>query len=519
MPVLQSIFYFVFNFLLISNGYAANVYIRDGGTGDGSAWNNALDALPTTLVRGNVYYVAGGSYPGKTFNTAASGTTLITIKGATVADHGTATGWDNAYSVENTQATWTSGVTFNTSYWLFDGSVGPTWSKTTTQYGFKFSVMSYPIGIYNLSSAISNITVSHITATAPAGDVEKFFVSTDNSTKSVNNVTISHCLGNGWSNFVWATSAGLLMDNWLIEYNVILNGYSSAAVHGEDINNNYGHLDNLTVRYNWFEGRGPSTGSIVVLNGPAGPYFIYGNVFKDMEGGDGIIAGVHYTLSGVIYNNTFIRVDNGYGNGQWIGHDVSANVYNNIIYDGVAAIGANFTGTLNYNAYFDTTSTPSEANRQTGSGSPFVNEAGDNLHLATATNAGTTVSSPYNTDVTGQTRGADGTWDRGAYEYVSVSAPVISGITCSPTSIQSPSGTTDCTGSASNTPTSWSWSVSSCASASCTTSDTDSVATYTCSYGGACTICATATNAGGTSDQYCTSAGYLKSKIRKGMAN
>ena len=30
------------------------------------------------------------------------------------------------------------------------------------------------------------------------------------------------------------------MDNWLIEYNVILNGFSSAAYHGEDMNNNYG---------------------------------------------------------------------------------------------------------------------------------------------------------------------------------------------------------------------------------------------------------------------------------------
>jgi hypothetical protein len=401
---------------------AANHYIRSGATGTktGTDWTNAYTSLPSTLVRGDTYYIAGGSYSGRTFNTPASGTSVITIKGATIADHGTDTGWNTTYSVENTQATWTSGVTFNTSYWIFDGSVGPKWSKTMTQYGFKFNPVNYAVRVYNLSSAISDIKISHIAATAPAGDVEKFFLSTDNSTKSVSNVTLSNSLLDGWSNAVWATSAGLLMNNWLVEYNVILNGYSSARVHGEDINNNYGHLDNLTVRYNWFEGRGPSTGSIVVLNGPAGPYYIYGNIFKNMKGGDGIITGVHYPLSGFIYNNTFVKVDNGYGNGNWIGHDVSATVYNNLIYNSVAQIGANFSGKLDYNAYFATTSTPTEAHRQTGTGSPFVNEPSNDLRLVAATSPGIDISAPSDTnkvDIDGITLGGDGSWDRGAFQF------------------------------------------------------------------------------------------------------
>lgn len=401
---------------------AANHFIRAGaaGTNNGNDWTNAYTSLPTTLVRGDAYYIAGGSYSGRTFNTPASGTSVITIKGATIADHGIDTGWSDTYSVENTQATWTSGVIFNTSYWIFDGSVGPNWSRTTSQYGFKFNPVNYVAKVYNLSSAISDVKISHITATAPAGDVEKFFLSTDNSTKSVNNVTFSHCLVNGWSNAVWATSAGLLMNNWLIEYNVILNGYSSAANHGEDINNNYGHLDNLTVRYNWFEGRSTGTGSIVVLNGPAGPYYIYGNVFKNMIGGDGIIAGIHYALNGAIYNNTFDNVDNGYKNGDWIGHDVSATVNNNMIYNSIASIGANFTGTKDYNAYFKTTNTPTEAHIQTGTGSPFVNEPGNDMHLSAATSAGINISAPSDTnktDVDGKTLGGDGIWDRGAFQF------------------------------------------------------------------------------------------------------
>lgn len=400
---------------------AANHYIRSGATGsnNGTDWSNAYTSLPTTLVRGDTYYIAGGSYSGRTFNTPASGTQIITIKGARATDHGTDTGWSSSYSVESTQATWTSGIQFTTSYWVFDGSVGPNLSKTATAYGFKINPTAFAIQVYNLSSAISDITLSHIAATAPSGDLEKYFVVTNDSTKSVNNVTVSHCLADGWENAIKATSMGLTMGNWLVEYNVILNGYSSPAFHGEDINNNGGYIDNLTVRYNWFEGRSSGTGSIVCLNAPCGPFYIYGNVFKNMVGGDGIITGVHYPISGEIYNNTFDHVDNGYGNGAWIGHDVSANVYNNIIYNGVAGIGANFTGKKDYNAYFKTTITPTEAHGQIGTASPFVNEPGNDLHLLAASNAGTTFSAPYNVDIDGKARGGDGTWDRGAFEFVS----------------------------------------------------------------------------------------------------
>ncbi|MGZ3769004.1 MAG: hypothetical protein ACXVCP_06910 [Bdellovibrio sp.] len=413
--------------LISESAIAANHYIRSGATGSnsGNDWSNAYTSLPSVLVRGDTYYIAGGSYAGKTFDTPESGTSVIAIKGATVADHGIATGWSDTYSVENAQAIWTSNVEFITSYWIFDGVVGPNLSKTESQYGFKFSTMAKPISIYNLSTAISNITVSHITATAPTDDIEKYFIQTDNSTKSVNNVTFSHCLVNGWENAVWATSNALLMDNWLVEYNVILNGFSSATNHGEDINNNYGYLNNLTIRYNWFEGRTTGTASIVCLNAPCGAYYIYGNVFKNMIGGDGIITGGWYPLSGAIYNNTFDNVDNGYGNGDWIGHDVSAIAYNNLIYNSVASIGANFTGKMDYNAYFQTTKTPSEAHGQIGSGSPFVNETANDLRLLVATSAGTILSSPYNMDLTGKVRGADGNWDRGAMEFVSSSLPPV----------------------------------------------------------------------------------------------
>lgn len=111
--------------------------------------------------------------------------------------------------------------------------------------------------------------------------------------------------------------------------------------------------------------------------------------------------------------------------------------------------------------------------------------------------------------------GATGSMSDASIAQGGGSPPVVSGISCSPTSIQSP-GTTDCTATASNTPTSYSWSVSSCSLATCSTSDTDSVATFTCQYGGPCDPCVIASNADGSSSQYCTSSAYLHVKVRKG---
>src|SRR5687767_4517693 len=84
------------------NVEAANHYIRAGAAGSVpcSDWTsaNACNALPATLVRGDTYYIAGGNYAGYTFDDAAVGTTTITIKHATINDHGTATGWNDAFA-------------------------------------------------------------------------------------------------------------------------------------------------------------------------------------------------------------------------------------------------------------------------------------------------------------------------------------------------------------------------------------------------------------------------------------
>src|ERR1017187_8394658 len=45
---------------------AATHYVRASATGsnDGSSWASAFTSIPTSLVRGDTYYIAGGTFPG-----------------------------------------------------------------------------------------------------------------------------------------------------------------------------------------------------------------------------------------------------------------------------------------------------------------------------------------------------------------------------------------------------------------------------------------------------------------------
>ncbi|MGZ3745094.1 MAG: hypothetical protein ACXVBQ_14625 [Pseudobdellovibrionaceae bacterium] len=415
---------------------AASHYIRSGASGSTCAdWSNACGSLPASLIRGDTYYIANGSYAGRTFNTATSGTLPIIIKGAILADHGTDTGWSNSYSVNaaegGSQAIWTSQMTFSTSYWVFDGSVGPVWSKTPSDYGFKIaSTMVEPIYIGSSDKTnTTNFVISHIAATALSGDYGKVFVRTSNTSGQTDNVTISHNYLDGWANDYMATSplgGTNYQDNWVFEYNVSLNGFSSVNNHGEDINNTYGIMNNQVTRYNWFEGRTSGTGVIVANAADNINAQVYGNVFKNMAAGNGLITGTSAgnLVSPQVYNNTFLNKSS--DSGGWIGSNVTGTplVYNNLIYN----MDASMSVSGDYNAYFSATNIPTEIHGQIGSGNPFVNLSANDLRLSAPTLAGISLASPYNVDVLATLRGADGTFDRGAFEYASGSsvAPTLS---------------------------------------------------------------------------------------------
>lgn len=434
-------------FLLSLQAFAANHYVRAAASGaaSGADWTNACtdftgSCAVASLVRGDTYYVGTGAYAGRTFSTAASGSTLITIKGATVADHGAATGWSNTFSVSNadggTQATFSIFPAFTTSHWIFDGAVGPLWDTTPADFGFKMTDGldgGVVVGAFN--STGSDITVSHITALADSANNEKLFLQTANQTNEWDSITVSHSLMNGWQNCMMIRgNPGVTDVGWVLEYNTILNIYSNVTNnHGECMNPNSGGANGMIVRYNLIKGRSGAgdglTGVIVANNSNNTNCWVYGNVIDNVLSGNGTITG---TSSGnmnsctVIYN-TFLNIPHAGGNNiiGGTGQGTSNSAQNNVFYNEDGAIGAGWT--TDWNSYFTVTNSPTETHKQTGSGDPFVNSAGGNYQLTTDTTAGNTLSNSLPTgctvgvncediDALGVQHGANGTNDRGALQ-------------------------------------------------------------------------------------------------------
>jgi hypothetical protein len=438
--------FFLFILVMIPGlATATNHYVLSSakGNGSGTDWTNACtdftgSCAVGSLVRGDTYYVGTGTYSGRTFNTSASSTSVITIKGATVADHGTDTGWTAAFSVSTTdggsQAVWTNEVDFTTSNWTFDGSVGPLWDTTPADYGFKFSdglsrgsTLGVSGSVSNNGSAISNITMSHISALATSNDVEKEFIEGATSGGAHSNCTISHSLFNGWQGLVMTKGqSGTAYSNWVIEYNVMLNGSSTSANHGEWINPNERPIDGWTIAFNLFRGYSGSagmTGTIVANNSDNDSSQIYGNVFDGLRVGNGVITGTSQGKlnNALVYNNTFLNMTSDSGNAIGGTGQGSGNVaLNNLFYNTSAQMGGGFSS--DYDAFYSAKNAPSEAHGQTGSGNPFVNSAGGNYELTADTSAWSALSAPFNIDADEVSRVSS----RGAYQFSSASGASVS---------------------------------------------------------------------------------------------
>lgn len=402
---------------------AAEHCVRAGASGSGSGvdWTNAYTALPSTLTRGDTYYIADGTYAGYQFNDLESGTTLITIKKATVADHGTSTGWDNAYG--DGVATFTGSLFFMTDDWVFDGQVGGGPGSWHSGHGFKVSgsiqinpswndVHTWEVGVDNGGD---DTAIRHV-------EIEGTLTpSTDDSISFANNtgVTISHVWTRNGDNCPFNI---FVSTNWVVEYSSN-SEFASSEEHHAEIFFLYGKGGG-EIRYNLFRWA-ESTGGIMVHNPDEAAVHIHGNVFYRASGetwsygGDGLV-GTWTNRADLechnlyVVNNTFINIpDNAAGPiGTTPG---SVRVWkNNYFYNSDTGL-PNAAWTADYNHYQDSGS-ESESNGTTGTGDPFVDFASYDFRLESNTTAGEDLGSTYGTDMLGNTRT---TWTRGAIEFQS----------------------------------------------------------------------------------------------------
>src|SRR6266542_4109676 len=280
---------------------AANHYIRAGATGanNGTDWSNAWTTLPGSYVRGDTYYVADGTYVGNfVFSTPESGSALITFQKAVPCDHGTATGWSDAFGAGQSVFSATSGIVIRpqTGYWVFDGQVG-SGDGSAARHGFKFATSDtanpciYVINNY----LVRFLTFSHVEVQGHG-----WYQGTDNtplfennSTAACSNFTFQSCYfhdcGGGW------ITSHQNAPNVLIEHCYFRNaGSGNPSFHMAGVIL-YGRQSgmNVTVRYNAFENVGSIGGSGYLCLGDdatsvtSDGYDVYGNVFFSTSANEG----------------------------------------------------------------------------------------------------------------------------------------------------------------------------------------------------------------------------------------
>lgn len=415
------------------NAQAAIHYVRQGasGSGNGNDWASAYASLPNTLVRGDTYYIAAGSYPGKTFNTPASGNAIITIKKATESDHGANTGWQSSYG--SGQAIFNSQLSFQSSNWLLDGQTGGGAGNWSTGFGFKVKETGDANAVIKVGNSGSeprynNITIRHIDiqgkgASGSAGG------SASNDGVAIyggSSFTLSYAWFHGIGRCpVFGYSQGVLLFEhiYVSDYNY----FGSNGVHSEVASLGQNSVDDFTWRYSLVTDI-KSTGGLMwnSKNNKNAHMYVYGNIFYKPAGAkwekaNGVVGG--WTSASTaefrnvsVYNNTFINVDQDSLSG--LPQAYSNNVaYNNIFYNSQSPNFAKFA-THDYNHFINSGGTHSEANgSSTTSEDPFSNASGLDFRLKAATPAGKSFSSPYDSDPSGTVRGSDKTWDRGAFEF------------------------------------------------------------------------------------------------------
>lgn len=411
--------------LCAGQAWGADHYIRDGASGDGSDWTNAWDDLPATLTRGDTYWIADGSYAAYTFDDAESDTTRIALRKATEASHGTATGWDNAY--DDSTACFTGRLRFTTGYFIVDGVSG----TLDGTFGIKAHQQAEGGKCVQIDTGASNIAMSYVemrnwgyTSDESGSDCLYMYQNITDCTFYkcwLRNASRTHVLIYGSSGNTW--------DNcWFTE----CYGDDSVGIHGESfsINSTPTNAATNTIKNSVFRNVEGSGWICLMNNGTRynRNWEIYNNLFycdaahildgyvaegepaiTDFTGSNGVIVALSSSTVALVkvYGNTFANMQ------QTALVGLSGSTFtedSTFVYNNLAITDDGYTHTFTGTNTGDNVST---------SDTTYVTSYGVfDLTLAKATDLGTVLAAPFDTDITGATRADnDGAWDIGAYEF------------------------------------------------------------------------------------------------------
>lgn len=414
-------FAFILLTLLPWPGFSIDYYVRPGATGSASGmdWHNAFPGLPGTLVRGATYYLADGVYGPYNFDDPVDADKYITIRKATVDQHGTDARWSDSYGDGVAVFVGAAAPTlrFGTDRWVFDGQVG----EMDAGHGFLITTTdcASPSKLVRVDDGASFVTISHAEMKHCGEDTGTYDqdILYVNSLVTTSNLTISYSYLHDVNRVMMLLNR---LSNSTIEHNLFARRYTSGTVpHGEAISINVSGLAaNVTLRHNVFRDV-LGTGFIVIKDSLQGGFLIYGNVFYQTSERYFTSNGAVATTTGYptsymyVMNNTFVNM-NGGGGIYWDAAGSNNFAYNNLW---VNSENVSLIGTAHdYNSFYNSGGDHGEPNGSTELPA-FLSYSSNDFQLTRSTSAGFTLASPFDLDPTGKPRGADGRWDRGAYEY------------------------------------------------------------------------------------------------------
>lgn len=406
--------------------YATTYHVRppgqDYGTGDGSSWTNALSGIPEELERGARYLLSAGQFVdpggGFTFDDPVAGEEYIGIEKATAEDHGVEEGWEPSLAQGSA---YLGTLSIITGYYVFDGKTG----QGTQDYGFRLEsrscgdanayVVAFPWDSEATYVALRHMEMSHCGDRGYEGPSHD----TIYSTRPLDHIWIERCYLHD------ANRVHVMMVGWS---NVVVRGsYITRNGNQQETHSLVARdVQGLLVQGNVFE----DSPSVFVVLRNSSNVVISSNVFLlTYSEGRGVYAAVDGPEGDAnvgVHGNTFFKLF-GLNSGIRFGDDATGvEVYNNV-WAGCRTNQIMLSGTHDYNAFFDNWRVEGaeynlderieEEHVQVFAHDPFVDSAALDLRMAAPTEAGMSLAAPYDTDLLGNLRGADGTWDRGAYEH------------------------------------------------------------------------------------------------------
>jgi len=431
--------------LLTLTANAANWYVRYPNGGTGTSWANAAPGFwaLTSVAPGDTIWLAGGTEFQGTIAWSGTAGNPISIKRARATESActSSPGWNVAYdaqvviNVPYVQGSPQPGYQCWQNYVRIDGMVADgikfVFSTPTNDWANQTSTKQ--MGIWGGGSHCSVSNVEFQGSVTPNnqegvdwGDFNRF--------GQLDDLTLSHLNIHGCSNGFQIGD----IDHLTVEYCEIsvLNGNTANHDNGSYT---FGNLGWGIWRYNYMHDFSSFGFALIAsLIGQAKPHDwqIYGNVWQNTaRPGSGQALVFDNACSDVpcqlpatfeVYNNTFVNCAIGVrAESRWPvqfpGSSVAGGQFkNNIVYS-APYLGGLLTHDYNWVNQSTMYGYGVEAHGVINGFDPFVNLSGNDFHIrssSTARDRGVALAGEFATDRDGSTRGSDGLWDIGAYEFV-----------------------------------------------------------------------------------------------------